>query len=223
MRPTAPAGCCRSGADDLVVRRASAPQDHTAGARRARQDPAAGIARRTLCVPPVFGERIIDQGADQSVPSEGSHRAPTDAPTPGDPHRRLGGAFLLRSSAVAAPRPGVDFIICYRMSMADFVEDGQSWDEIIALATEVEAAGATLINTGIGWHEARVPTIVTSVPNSAFADISNAVAQHVTIPVVASNRINMPQSAEQILADGAVQLISMARPLLSDPDWVRKA
>jgi 2,4-dienoyl-CoA reductase (NADPH2) len=118
---------------------------------------------------------------------------------------------------------GADFIICYRMSMADYVEDGQSWDEIIALATEVEAAGATIINTGIGWHEARVPTIVTSVPNSAFVDISNAVAEHVSIPVVASNRINMPEAAEQILADGNVQLISMARPLLSDPDWVRKA
>ncbi len=118
---------------------------------------------------------------------------------------------------------GDDFIICYRMSMADYVEDGQSWDEIVALATEVEAAGATIINTGIGWHEARVPTIVTSVPNSAFVDISNAVAEHVSIPVVASNRINMPEAAEQILADGNVQLISMARPLLSDPDWVRKA
>jgi 2,4-dienoyl-CoA reductase (NADPH2) len=118
---------------------------------------------------------------------------------------------------------GDDFIICYRMSMADYVDDGQSWDEIVALATEVEAAGATMINSGFGWHEARVPTIVTSVPNSAFVDISNAVAEHVNIPVVASNRINMPEAAEQILADGNVQLISMARPLLSDPDWVRKA
>ena len=118
---------------------------------------------------------------------------------------------------------GRDFIICYRMSIADYVEDGQSWDEIVSLAEEVEAAGATIINTGIGWHEARVPTIVTSVPNSAFVDISNAVAEHVGIPVVASNRINMPQAAEQILAEGHVQLISMARPLLSDPDWVRKA
>lgn len=118
---------------------------------------------------------------------------------------------------------GEDFIICYRMSMADYVVDGQSWDETVALATEVEAAGATIINTGIGWHEARVPTIVTSVPNSAFVDISNAVAEHVGIPVVASNRINMPQAAEQILTEGHVQLISMARPLLSDPDWVRKA
>jgi 2,4-dienoyl-CoA reductase (NADPH2) len=118
---------------------------------------------------------------------------------------------------------GSDFIICYRMSMADYVEDGQSWDEILALATEVETAGATMINSGFGWHEARVPTIVTSVPNGAFVDISHAVAGHVNIPVVASNRINMPQAAEQILADTDVQLISMARPLLADPEWVLKA
>jgi 2,4-dienoyl-CoA reductase (NADPH2) len=118
---------------------------------------------------------------------------------------------------------GSDFIICYRMSMADYVEDGQDWDEILSLATDVEAAGATIINSGFGWHEARVPTIVTSVPNSAFVDISHAVAGHVNIPVVASNRINMPQAAEQILADTDVQLISMARPLLADPEWVLKA
>ena len=127
---------------------------------------------------------------------------------------------IVRRSRAAV---GSDFIICYRMSMADYVEDGQSWDEIVALAREVEEAGATIINTGIGWHESRVPTIVTSVPNSAFVDISSAVAEHVDIPVVASNRINMPQAAEQILADTNVSLISMARPLLSDPDWVRKA
>lgn len=118
---------------------------------------------------------------------------------------------------------GAEFIICYRMSMADYVEDGQTWDEIVKLATEVEAAGATIINSGFGWHEARVPTIVTSVPNSAFVDISSALAEHVQVPVVASNRINMPQTAEQILADTHVQLISMARPLLSDPEWVLKA
>ena len=118
---------------------------------------------------------------------------------------------------------GSDFIICYRMSMADYVEGGQSWDEIISLATEVEAAGATMLNSGFGWHEARVPTIVTSVPGSAFVDISHAVARHVDIPVVASNRINMPQAAEQILADTHVQLVSMARPLLADPEWVLKA
>ncbi|MGA7053219.1 MAG: NADPH-dependent 2,4-dienoyl-CoA reductase [Mycobacterium sp.] len=118
---------------------------------------------------------------------------------------------------------GSDFIICYRMSMADYVEDGQNWEEIVALATELEDAGATIINSGFGWHEARVPTIVTSVPNSAFVDISDAVAEHVSIPVVASNRINMPQAAEQILTETRVQLVSMARPLLSDPEWVLKA
>ncbi len=118
---------------------------------------------------------------------------------------------------------GTDFIIVYRISLADYVEDGQTWDEIVALATEIEAAGATLLNTGIGWHESRVPTIVTSVPSGAFVATSSALAEHVHIPVVASNRINMPQAAEQILADTQVQLISMARPLLSDPDWVRKA
>jgi 2,4-dienoyl-CoA reductase (NADPH2) len=109
------------------------------------------------------------------------------------------------------------------MSMADYVEGGQSWDDIVSLATEIEAAGATMINSGFGWHEARVPTIVTSVPGNAFVDISHAIAGHVSIPVVASNRINMPQAAEQILADTHVQLISMARPLLADPEWVLKA
>lgn len=133
--------------------------------------------------------------------------------------RRFPVQVVARSRAAV----GDDFIICYRMSMADYVDDGQSWDEILDLATAVQAAGATLINSGFGWHEARVPTIVTSVPNSAFAEISAAVARHVDIPVVASNRINMPQAAEQILADTPVQLISMARPLLADPDWVRKA
>ena len=118
---------------------------------------------------------------------------------------------------------GRDFIIDYRMSMADYVDGGQSWDEIVALAIEIEAAGATLINSGIGWHEARVPTIVTSVPRAAFVDISDAVADLVDIPVIASNRINMPQTAEQILAETSVRLVSMARPLLADPDWVNKA
>ncbi len=118
---------------------------------------------------------------------------------------------------------GPDFIVCYRMSMADYVEDGQSWNETLALASELEAAGVTIINSGFGWHEARVPTIVTSVPGSAFVDISDAVARHVGVPVVASNRINMPHAAEQILAETGVRLISMARPLLSDPEWVLKA
>lgn len=138
--------------------------------------------------------------------------------TPGN-RRRFPVEIVRRTRAAVGP----DFIICYRMSMADYVEEGQSWDEILSLATEVEAAGATILNSGFGWHEARVPTIVTSVPNSAFVDISSAVAEHVSIPVAASNRINMPQAAEQILADTQVRLISMARPLLSDPEWVLKA
>jgi 2,4-dienoyl-CoA reductase (NADPH2) len=133
--------------------------------------------------------------------------------------RRFPVEIVRRTRAAVGP----DFIICYRMSMADYVEDGQSWDEIVSLAIELEAAGVTIINSGFGWHEARVPTIVTSVPNSAFVDISNAVAEHVGVPVVASNRINMPQAAEQILAGTRVRLISMARPLLSDPQWVLKA
>jgi 2,4-dienoyl-CoA reductase (NADPH2) len=138
--------------------------------------------------------------------------------TPG--RRRRFPVEIVRRTRAAV---GSDFIICYRMSMSDYVEDGQSWDETITLAIEVEAAGATMINSGFGWHEARVPTIVTSVPNCAFVDISDAVAEQVSIPVVASNRINMPQAAEQILAETRVQLISMARPLLSDPEWVLKA
>lgn len=133
--------------------------------------------------------------------------------------RRLPVEIVRRTREAVGP----DFIICYRMSMVDYVEDGQSWPEIVALATEVEAAGATIINTGIGWHEARVPTIVTSVPAGAFVDITGAVTEHVSIPVMASNRINMPEAAEQILADTDIALISMARPLLSDPEWVNKA
>ena len=208
------------------------------GARRGRQDPAAGPARGTLCLPPVFGERVVDQGAHQPVPaarrcaassgtiatssrcaelareagydgveimgSEGyllnQFLAPrtnkrTDAwgGTP-EKRRRLPVEIVRRTRAAVGP----DFIICYRMSMADYVEDGQSWDEIVALATEVEAAGATIINTGIGWHEARVPTIVTSVPNSAFVDISNAVAEHVDDP---GGRVQPDQHAAGRRAD----------------------
>lgn len=133
--------------------------------------------------------------------------------------RRFAVQIVKRTRAAVGP----DFIICYRMSMADYVEDGQSWDDMLTLAAEVEAAGATIINSGFGWHESRVPTIVTSVPSGAFVNISHAVAENVTIPVVTSNRINMPQNAEQVLAETAVQLISMARPMLADPNWVRKA
>jgi 2,4-dienoyl-CoA reductase (NADPH2) len=118
---------------------------------------------------------------------------------------------------------GRDFIIIYRLSMLDLVEDGQSWEEIVQLARAIEAAGATLINTGIGWHEARVPTIVTSVPRAAFAFVTQKMKQHVSIPLVATNRINMPDVAERLLADGACDMVSMARPFLADADWVKKA
>ncbi len=118
---------------------------------------------------------------------------------------------------------GPDFIIVYRISLIDLVPDGQTWDETVALAQEVEAAGATILNSGIGWHEARVPTIVTSVPRAAFVDLTARLREHVTIPVTASNRINMPDDAEAILAAGQADLISMARPLLADPAWVEKA
>ena len=118
---------------------------------------------------------------------------------------------------------GRDFIIIYRLSMLDLVEDGQSWDEIVVLAKAVEAAGATLINTGIGWHEARIPTIVTSVPRAAFTWVTRRLKGEVAIPLVTTNRINMPDVAERVLAQGDADMVSMARPLLADADWVRKA
>ncbi len=118
---------------------------------------------------------------------------------------------------------GKDFIIIYRLSMIDLIPDGNSWEETVALAKAIEAAGATIINTGIGWHEARVPTIATSVPRGAFAWITKKMKSEVAIPLVTSNRINLPSTAEQILADGCADLVSMARPLLADPEFVRKA
>ncbi|WP_112242627.1 NADPH-dependent 2,4-dienoyl-CoA reductase [Kribbella monticola] len=120
-------------------------------------------------------------------------------------------------------RVGPDFLIIYRLSMADLVEGGQSWEEVVALGKEVEAAGASIINTGIGWHEARVPTIVTSVPRAAFTSVTASFRPHVNIPVVTSNRINLPQVGEEVLARGDADLISMARPFLADPEWVLKA
>ncbi|MFT7023768.1 MAG: 2,4-dienoyl-CoA reductase (NADPH2) [Rhodococcus sp. (in: high G+C Gram-positive bacteria)] len=118
---------------------------------------------------------------------------------------------------------GENFLISFRLSMADFVDGGQTWDEITTLAQELERVGVDMINTDIGWHESRVPTIVTSVPRAAFADITGKLDKHLDIPVAASNRINMPDVAENILARGDAQLISMARPMLADPFWVRKA
>lgn len=118
---------------------------------------------------------------------------------------------------------GPDFLLQYRISLLDLVEDGQTWDETVDLAGGLSDAGVNIFNTGIGWHEARVPTIVSSVPRAAFADLSGRLRSLVDVPVVASNRINRPEVAETILADGNADLISMARPLLADPDFVIKA
>ena len=118
---------------------------------------------------------------------------------------------------------GPDFIIVYRLSLVDLVEDGNQWQEILAQARAVEAAGATIINSGIGWHEARIPTIATSVPRAAFAGVTAKLKPHVSVPVVASNRINMPDVAEHILAGGGADMVSLARPLLADPHWPAKA
>ena len=118
---------------------------------------------------------------------------------------------------------GDDFIIIYRLSMLDLVEDGNSYDEVVALAKAIQQAGATLINTGIGWHEARVPTIGTMVPRAAFSWITQRVKAEITIPVIATNRINDPQVAEDILANGQADMVCMARPFLADADFVNKA
>jgi len=118
---------------------------------------------------------------------------------------------------------GKDFIIIYRLSMIDLIPDGNSWDETVILAKAIEDAGATIINTGIGWHEARVPTIATSVPRGAFAWVTKKMKQEVALPLVTSNRINLPATAEQILADGCADMVSLARPMLADPEFVKKA
>ena len=118
---------------------------------------------------------------------------------------------------------GDDFLLAYRMSLLDLVEDGQSWADVLALAPEIEKAGASLITTGVGWHEARVPTTVTSVPRAAFSWVTAKLRPAVSIPVVASNRINMPETAEALLARGDADLVSMARPLLADPQWPVKS
>ncbi|HQN09409.1 MAG TPA: NADPH-dependent 2,4-dienoyl-CoA reductase [Thermoanaerobaculia bacterium] len=118
---------------------------------------------------------------------------------------------------------GKDFILVFRISLLDLVPDGSSWEEVVALAKAVEKAGATILNTGIGWHEARVPTIATSVPRAAFAWVTRKLKGEVGIPLCTTNRINAPEVAEEVLASGSADMVSMARPLLADPDLVRKA
>ncbi len=118
---------------------------------------------------------------------------------------------------------GPNFIIIYRLSMLDLVEGGSTWDEIVTLAKAVEAAGATIINTGIGWHEARIPTIATKVPRAAFTKVTAKLKGEVKIPLITTNRINTPEVAEQVLAEGDADMVSMARPFLADPEFVNKA
>jgi 2,4-dienoyl-CoA reductase (NADPH2) len=120
-------------------------------------------------------------------------------------------------------RVGEKFILIYRLSMLDLIEDGSTWEEVVHLAKEIEKAGATIINTGIGWHEARVPTIATSVPRGAFSKVTARLKSEVSIPLVTTNRINMPDVAEKILAEGDADMVSMARPFLADADLVLKA
>jgi 2,4-dienoyl-CoA reductase (NADPH2) len=118
---------------------------------------------------------------------------------------------------------GPNFIIIYRLSMLDLVEGGSNWTEVVHLAKEIEKAGATIINTGIGWHEARIPTIATMVPRGAFAFVTKKMMGEVKIPLITTNRINTPEVAEKILQDGCADMVSMARPLLADPEFAKKA
>ncbi len=118
---------------------------------------------------------------------------------------------------------GPNFIIIYRLSMLDLVEGGSNWDEIVTLAKAIEKAGATIINTGIGWHEARIPTIATKVPRAAFTKVTAKLKGQVNIPLCTTNRINTPEVAEQVLAEGDADMVSMARPFLADPEFVNKA
>jgi len=118
---------------------------------------------------------------------------------------------------------GSDFIIIYRLSMLDLVDEGSDWGEIVKLGKAVEAAGATIVNTGVGWHEARIPTIATMVPRAAFVEVTRRMRSELRIPVIATNRINTPETAEAVLAGGVADMVSMARPFLADPDFMAKA
>lgn len=118
---------------------------------------------------------------------------------------------------------GDRFVIIFRLSMIDLVEQGSTWQEVVTLGQAIEVAGANVINTGIGWHEARIPTIVTSVPRAAFTEVTHRIKSALSIPLITTNRINMPEVAERVLTAGHADMVSMARPFLADPAWVRKA
>ncbi len=139
----------------------------------------------------------------------------------GDIHNRM--KFAVDVVKAVREATGEDFIILFRLSVIDLVKDGNVMDEVITVAKALEEAGVTIMNTGIGWHEARVPTIVTSVPRAAFVDFTAEIKKHISIPMMAANRINMPETAEEILASGQADMIQMARPFLADPHWVNKA
>ena len=131
--------------------------------------------------------------------------------------------FALEIVEAVRERVGADFIIIFRLSMLDLVEQGSTYDEVVQLAIALESAGVTILNTGIGWHEARIPTIATQVPRAAFSWVTAKIKQHVTIPIVTCNRINTPQVAEDLLVQGQADMVSMARPFLADPEFVLKA
>ncbi|NEX73245.1 NADPH-dependent 2,4-dienoyl-CoA reductase [Aeromonas rivipollensis] len=131
--------------------------------------------------------------------------------------------FPLEIVRAIRERVGTDFIIIFRLSMLDLVEKGSSLEEVIALGKALEQAGVSLINTGIGWHEARIPTIATSVPRGAFSWVTAELKKHLTVPLITTNRINTPEVAERILAQGEADMVSMARPFLADPEFVIKA
>ena len=139
----------------------------------------------------------------------------------GDIHGRM--KFAVEVVKAVRAVTGDNFIILFRLSVIDLVTDGNVMEEVIIVAKALEAAGVTIINTGIGWHEARVPTIVTSVPRAAFVNFTSEIKKHVSIPVMAANRINMPDTAEKIIVSGQADLVQMARPFLADPNWVNKA
>ena len=131
--------------------------------------------------------------------------------------------FAVEIVRATREKVGGNFIIVFRLSMLDLVEGGSTWDEVVQLAKAIEAAGATIINTGIGWHEARIPTIATMVPRAAFAWVTQRLRGEVKIPLVTTNRINTPEIAENVLASGCADMVSMARPFLADPEFVNKA
>lgn len=155
---------------------------------------------------------------NQFIASRTNHRSDAWG---GDFERRI--RFPLEIVRLIRQAVGTNFILIFRLSMLDLVEGGSTWEEVVQLAQALEQAGVTLINTGIGWHEARVPTIATLVPRGAFSEVTQRLKSHVKIPLITSNRINTPEKAEEILARGAADLVSMARPFLADAHFMEKA